>query len=118
MKLYAVRIFVRDWDSCCAFYRDTLQLRERFRDNDIGWAEYDIGGPCLGLERAETTDQESAALVGRFVGASLQVPDIDAACRAMQARGVPFTTPPEKQPWGGKLAHFADPDGNVLTLIG
>jgi len=24
--------------------------------------------------------------------------------------------PPEKQPWGGILAPFRDPDGNVLTL--
>ena len=118
MKLYAVRIFVHDWDTCCTFYRDTLQLRERFRDDDIGWAEYDIGGPCLGLERIDTIDEEGTALVGRFVGASLQVPDIDARYRALRARGVPFTAPPAIQPWGGKLAHFTDPDGNVLTLIG
>lgn len=116
MQLYAVRIFAHDWDHSCAFYRDTLQLQERFRDDEIGWAEYDVGGPCLGLERTETTDEE--ALVGRFVGVSLQVADIDATYRAMLARGVTFTSAPAKQLWGGKLAHFADPNGNVLTLIG
>jgi predicted enzyme related to lactoylglutathione lyase len=26
--------------------------------------------------------------------------------------------PPEKQPWGGIVAHFRDPDGNVITLLG
>jgi len=25
---------------------------------------------------------------------------------------------PEKQPWGGSLAPFRDPDGNVLTRAG
>ena len=31
---------------------------------------------------------------------------------------VEFLAPPEKQPWCGSLAHFRDPDGNVLTLLG
>ena len=26
--------------------------------------------------------------------------------------------PPEKQFWGGSLAHFRDPAGNTLTLLG
>jgi predicted enzyme related to lactoylglutathione lyase len=34
------------------------------------------------------------------------------------AKGVHFTAPPEKQEWGGTLAHFEDPAGNVLTLVG
>jgi len=28
------------------------------------------------------------------------------------------TEPPEKQYWGGILAEFRDPDGNVVTLVG
>jgi hypothetical protein len=31
-------------------------------------------------------------------------------------RGVDFVGPPEKQPWGGVLAHLRDPDGDILTL--
>ena len=33
-------------------------------------------------------------------------------------KGVGFVGPPEAQPRGGVLAHFRDPDGNVLTLPG
>jgi hypothetical protein len=29
-----------------------------------------------------------------------------------------FVGPPEKEPWGGVLAHLRDPDGNILTLLG
>ncbi|MDZ7685307.1 MAG: hypothetical protein U5O39_10170 [Gammaproteobacteria bacterium] len=25
---------------------------------------------------------------------------------------------PERQPWGGVLAHLKDPDGNIVTLLG
>ena len=29
---------------------------------------------------------------------------------------VRFTMPPSKQPWGGYMALFADPDGNIFYL--
>ena len=118
MELYAIRIFVRRWPEACAFYRDALGLKERFRNDEIGWAEYGIGGPCFGIERVEPGDAEGAAMVGRFVGVSLRVDDIDAVYQALQGKGVAFTAAPEKQPWGGSLAHFKDPDGNILTLLG
>lgn len=118
MKLYAIRIFVRDWAAATAFYRDTLGLTERFREDAMGWAEYDLDGPCIGLQRVDPDDEEGAALVGRFIGLSLQVDDIAATHAALAARGVPFSSPPEKQEWGGSLAQFEDPDGNSLTLLG
>ena len=118
MKLYAVRIFVRRFPEACALYGETRGLAERSRNDDIGWAEFDLGGPCFGIERVRPGDAEGEALVGRFVGVSLQADDIDAAYDALTAKGVVFTAPPEKQPWGGALAHFRDPDGNELTLLG
>lgn len=118
MELYCVRLFVTDWDAATRFYRETLGLPERFRAEDIGWAEYDLGGPCLGVERVAPDDAEGRALVGRFVGISLRVDDITARHRELTARGVTFTHAPEEQPWGGRLAHFRDPDGNILTLLG
>lgn len=118
MKLYAVRIFVRSWLEACDFYGTKLGLEERFRDDELGWAEYDIGGPCIGLERVAPEDSEGAALIGRFVGASLQVDDIASVYDELKRKGVQFTAPPEKQVWGGTLAFFKDPDGNELTLLG
>ena len=118
MELYAVRIFVRQWSAACRFYGDTMGLTERFRNDEIGWVEYDLGGPCFGVERVRPGDSEGEAMVGRFVGVSLRVDDIDGVYGALRGKGVSFTSPPEKQSWGGSLAHFHDPDGNVLTLLG
>ncbi len=118
MQIYAVRIFVRRWPEACAFFRETLGLEERFRSDEFGWAEYDLGGPCFGVERVEPDDAEGEALVGRLVGVSLQVEDIHKTYRKLRDRGVEFVSPPERQSWGGTLAHFKDPDGNVLTLLG
>ena len=44
------------------------------------------------------------------------VEDVDAAYREMKARGARFTMEPSKQPWGGYMAMFADPEGNVFYL--
>lgn len=118
MKLYAVRIFVDDFNTACDFYGNTLGLPSRNRNDEIGWAEFDVGGASLGIEQAAPGEEESADLVGRFVGVSLQVNDIDAVYERLVEKGVRFTGPPVKQPWGGTLAHFDDPAGNTLTLLG
>jgi predicted enzyme related to lactoylglutathione lyase len=55
--------------------------------------------------------------VGRFAGFSFAVDDAGAACAELAARGVKIVGEPEVQPWGGILAHVADPDGNVITLV-
>lgn len=43
---------------------------------------------------------------------------IDAEYRRLSSGGVKFQAPPQHQPWGGTLAHFDDPAGNILTLLG
>ena len=48
---------------------------------------------------------------------SLAVADVEATYARLRARGVAFEARPERMPWGGVLAHFRDPDGNVLTLV-
>jgi len=117
-KLYAVRIFVRDWKRALEFYSQKLGMPVGFANEDMGWAEITVGESRLGLERVAPGDPESSALTGRFLGVSLNVPDIAATYSELRARGVEFLAPPEKQPWGGTLAHFKDPEGNVLTLLG
>ncbi|MDN5201467.1 VOC family protein [Fulvivirgaceae bacterium BMA10] len=68
----------------------------------------------IGIEKINTTDEEADQLVGRFVGISLQVEDIYDVYQKLLSKGVTFVKPPEKQPWGGTLAHFFDYDKNVL----
>jgi predicted enzyme related to lactoylglutathione lyase len=117
-KLFAVRIFVTDWDRAIRFYTEILGMHATYRNDKIGWAQMATGEGQLALERVDPSDQEGKALVGRFVGVSLQVPDIQATYKILVERGVEFVAPPENQPWGGVLAHLRDPDGNVLTLLG
>lgn len=114
MKLYAIRILVNDWNNACDFYGQTLGLELEFKDDGFGWAEFSVGSAKLGIERATPDD---AALVGRFLGISLQVDNVEQSYQSLKAKGVEFTAPPETQIWGGVLAHFKDPSGNILTLM-
>ncbi len=117
-KLYAVRVFVADWDRAIRFYTETLGIPTTLRDDSLGWAQLATGEGQLALERLAPDDPEAAGLVGRFVGVSLEVPDIEATHKTLVERGVQFLAPPARQPWGGVLANFRDPDGNVITLLG
>lgn len=117
-KLTTVRVFVSDWERAMRFYVDTLEMVASYRSDDVGWAQMETGEGQLAVERVDVSDDEGRALVGRFVGVSLQVPNIVATYKALAERGVEFVGPPERQPWGGILAHLRDPDGNVLTLLG
>ncbi len=117
-KLFSVRVWVTDWDRALRFYTETLGIPTTFREDDLGWAQLATGEGQLALERVQPGDKESEALVGRYVGVSLQVEDIHATHKTLVDRGVEFTMPPTKQAWGGILAHLKDPDGNVLTLLG
>ena len=115
---YAIRVFSSNWEQSLEFYRDVIGFPLSYADENLGWAQFDLGSTYLGLERCDAQNSECAELVGRFVGLSIQVEDIESTYESLTAKGVEFTGPPEQQPWGGTLAHFKDPDNNVLTLLG
>ena len=118
MKLYAIRIFVDDWKRACEFYEQKLGLTLEFQDESFGWAEFDVGGAKFGIERVdESAGCEDKALVGRFVGTSLMVDDVETVYSDLSGKGVEFTSAPEKQAWGGTIAHFKDTSGNILTIM-
>lgn len=116
-KLAVLRVFALDWHRAADFYQHVIELPVRFRDADAGWVEFDLGGPSLAIERVLPEDAALEPLTERFLGASLEVEDIQTTYGRLLERGVTFRGPPTRQPWGGMLAHFEDPEGNVLTLL-
>jgi predicted enzyme related to lactoylglutathione lyase len=117
-RLLLIRVFVTDWQRALHFYADTLGMPIATRSDAYHWAELDTGAAHLAIEPIAPDDPEHGALVGRFLGVSLGVADVHATHARLVERGVEFLEPPSQMPWGGVLAHFRDPEGNVLTLIG
>ncbi len=117
-KLYLIRVFSFKWEESRDFYKDTIGFPLQSEDDVLGWAQFDLGSAHLAIERCDRNDPESKELVGRFVGTSIAVDDIQVVYQSLRSKGVEFTGQPEQQSWGGTLAHFKDPDGNIITLLG
>lgn len=118
MKIGFVRVFVSDLQKSLEFYTSTLGMELDYTDKEH-WAQFNNGiDVSLAIEKCDPEHLElGQKLVGRFVGVSLIVNDVAAEYERLLAKGVKFTGSPEKQPFGGTLAHFSDLDGNVLTLL-
>jgi len=115
-ELSAVRLFVSDLERAVEFYGGTLGLELTAQD-ESSYAVFQLPNITLLVERVDPADAESNELVGRFTGVSFSTGDIGVAYERLSKDGVHFNGPPDRQIWGGILAHFHDPDHNVLTLV-
>jgi catechol 2,3-dioxygenase-like lactoylglutathione lyase family enzyme len=117
MRIRYVRVFVTDLAAAKRFYAQILGLNIlwEYENKAIG---FDLGPVLIVEDVSSEEDRNERHLAGRYVGCSIEVEDIQATYSELAAKGVHFTAPPEKQEWGGTLAHFEDPAGNVLTLVG
>lgn len=108
-----VIVGVKDLDTAVAFYRDTMGFELLFAEPQFQFASFKVGDLHFSLA-AGTGDTHGSG--DRNTGIGFTVPDVDAAHAELAAKGVTFTLPPGRQPWGGYMAMFADPDGNVFYL--
>lgn len=115
-KVDTLRIFICDLTEAITFYHSKLGMKLVYESEDQGWAELELDNLRIGLEVVEPDTEEYEGLVGRFVGISFRVQDIQDAFNKLKEKGVEFEEPPAQQDWGGWLCHFTDPDGNVLSL--
>jgi predicted enzyme related to lactoylglutathione lyase len=113
VEIAYVNVFVRDLDRAVAFYRDVLGLVPERTDTGHGYASFRAGPVQLGLAVAGA---EQSGLVGGHTGVGFSVANLELEHARLEALGVPFPMPPSRQPWGGFMGLFADPDGNVFYL--
>jgi predicted enzyme related to lactoylglutathione lyase len=104
---------VTDLKRACAFYAETLGLKEtaRFGDDQAAWIEFDIGACTLAITNFVPGWRPASA--GAALG--LEVDDFDAAVARLRERGVSFLKPPFETPVC-HMATVSDPDGNLVIL--
>ena len=108
-----VTVWTEDPDRLVVFYRDTLGLK--LRGYKEGWANFEWGDLRLNLglhERVKGHAQDPYRIMISF-----GVTDIHYEYRHLSEQGVEFVRPPEQEHWGGWVATFLDPDGNILQLL-
>jgi len=103
------------------FRVSNLQEAVNFYENILGlpkksqWPTYvvfDVCGMMLGIEPGGERGVKKGA-----PDINLQVDNVDETYRDLKSKGVKFLTEPKDQTWGARTADFADPDGNVFTLV-
>jgi lactoylglutathione lyase len=120
-KINAIVLFVRNFDACVKFYRDTLGFT--VKHFNTGFLSFELAGQELALVDLATGSQiigETALEphkkgVQRVLLATF-LDDTDEAYETLKARGVEFMKAPTTQHWGQRTAYFKDPEGNIWEI--
>ena len=102
----------QNWEQSKDFYGDTLGLERSKRWGDMPASEFETGSLTIALMQSDAFGIEFAP---HSLPIALHVDDVEKARGELEAKGVKF---------GGDtldsgvchMAHFRDPDGNVLML--
>jgi len=101
------------FDAMARFYRDQLGLTPRSSKADFINFEWD--GVRLSVsvhDRVTGTSKDPFRIM-----INLAVDDVRAVHARLTSAGVVFVRTPETEDWGGQVASFLDPDGNLVQLF-
>ncbi len=120
-----VRLLVSDFPGCFRFYSEILGLMVTWGNPEDGYASFmaadgaefsifmkDLMAEAVGREEypSHARCQDSHALI-------FKVEDLDGLAGKLKNSGVTVVNMPIDRPdWGIRVAHFRDPDGNLIEL--
>jgi catechol 2,3-dioxygenase-like lactoylglutathione lyase family enzyme len=103
-RISEIAIFTSDVEATIAFYSKMLGRAPDERTNET--AHFDVGGVTVFIHETERSrDGDHMAF---------SVPDLDAACEELRAKGLHIRGP-DDFPWG-RSAYALDPDGREVEL--
>lgn len=108
-----VVIWTEDLERLLGFYGDTLGLEPYSRHGDF--VSFRWGRMRLGIGVHECVKGRSGDPYRIMV--NLGTNEIHRLTARLKAKGVKFLREPEKEHWGGLVATFHDPDGNIVQLL-
>ncbi|MFC9469036.1 VOC family protein [Streptomyces coelicoflavus] len=108
-------ILTTDLDVLLGFYSELFGAEEIFRVPAKGPAFYlglCIGDTDLGLVAKEDPGTGTAPRILLSIG----VDDVDETLGRVETLGGSVRSGPNDMPWGQRVAHISDPDGNPINL--
>ena len=108
-------IVTADLDRLLAFYTELFDTRELMRfpeDGPVFYVGLALGDSELGVS---SNDSVVAGETGRVL-LSIEVADVDALLPRVTTLGGTATSGANDMPWGQRVAHIKDPDGNAVNL--
>jgi catechol 2,3-dioxygenase-like lactoylglutathione lyase family enzyme len=115
-----VNLFAEDFAGTRTFYQEVLGLPVAFEDQNTAVFKLENVMVCLtdvsaGPDPIAPVAVASPESGSRFV-LSVFVDDVDTACAELAQRGVVLLNGPVDQPWGVRIASFADPAGHIWRI--
>jgi len=110
--VWCVTFYVSDLTKAARFYEETLGLEKKYKFSS--YVGFECGGIEIGLipKPEELQASDTVAPSVEFL-----VDDVDKFYDELKKKGVKFTKELHDEPWGGRQATFADPDGNILEIV-
>ena len=109
-----VSIYTRDQDRALQFWTDRVGFRvmtDQPFDDTHRWIELRIASSDTRLVLFGSADDQP----GQPFNGAFACDNVERTYQELVSRGVPFLSPPKKEPWG-TFATFEDPDGNHFVL--
>ena len=101
-------------DEMVRFYQDVLGLSLHSHHGDFVAFEL---RPGVRLNLGRHNQVHGKAQDPYRIMVHLKVDDIHAVATRLKDQGAVFLRDPEQESWGGWVATFQDPDGNILQLL-
>ena len=109
-RIWDVTLTVVNLEQAVPFYEDVLGLSKKYYFPG-DYAGFDCGGVEIGLSTGTSKNPAEGIPCINFL-----VENLDKTVQFLHERGVHFVKEPQDTAWGGRIARFSDPDGNVMQL--
>ncbi|MEH7588344.1 VOC family protein [Priestia megaterium] len=124
MKLLQIRLLVKDFKKSVEFYKDLLGIPISWYEDEMEYALFNNGETKIELlsQKAmmKVIGNEDESLSGESPSNFLlqfEVEDVDKTYDYLRENGIEFVTAPhDRKEWRSRIAHFRDPDKNLIEI--
>jgi lactoylglutathione lyase len=122
VELTHTRLLVNNYKDCYEFYREVLDFPCTWGDESSNYAQFTVGATQLAIfekqQMLEDIGKSSPDLEQNMFQAMLifRVVNVDQKYEELKSK-VPFINEPhDRKDWGIRVAHFKDPEGNLIEI--